>query len=177
MEDLKFVERLNEASFLQNILVPILDGFTEIKAEGMVFLAKSKENYLEQLLTEGFLSSNETFDDRLKKVLDETINSMKSANCDNPEKNLKFIEDYENENFKYKVYLQDIIVNNKIVRQLNAYFLDEETNVFYEIALSTCPFDLNSNVILLDFNLEDDEITKNLYNSFKLLLDLIKHNK
>lgn len=168
MNIIDFAKELNEQIFLYNIDVPILDGFDLIKYEGSIFTAKSKNNFIEQFLSDGKLKENETFEDHLNKTIEDTVTAMKKANLKDPDNNIIPLYDYKNDYFNYKVFLQDNIIDNKLTRQLNAYFLDPNTNAFYEIILSTCPYQSET------FKQNNEAITNNLKETLNSILDLVK---
>ena len=68
---LDFAKRLNE-KYTDNLNIPILGGFQQIKNPGTLFTAVSNEGYVEQFITDGKLLDGEDFDSRLTKVLDNT---------------------------------------------------------------------------------------------------------
>ena len=161
------VAKLNENEFLSNVKVPILDGFTQIQNPNTLFTATNEDNYIEQFLSDGII--NEDLDTHINNVIEDTKSAMKEAGIEEVDNSIKFLKNYKNNYFDFKVYTQDIILNNRIIRQFNVYFIDKDTNAFYQVSLSTGPYeldkkqyvqeDLSSNMIMTINNLMD-HITK-----------------
>ena len=163
----EFVKELNQNEFLKNIKVPILDGFTIIDNPNTLFTAVNEDNFIEQFLTDGIIE--EDFETHIKRVIEDTKKTMKEANLENIENSIVFLKNYKNKHFDFKVYTQDNIFNNHIMRQFNIYFIDQDTNAFFQVSLSSSPYkiekkeyvteDLTSNMIMTVNNLMDN-ITK-----------------
>ena len=64
----EFVKNLNKNSFLQDIKVPVLDGFNFVNNPNTVFTAVNDKFYMEQFLTDGIIEEN--FEEHLNKVLE-----------------------------------------------------------------------------------------------------------
>jgi len=162
-----FVNELNKTEFLKNIKVPILDGFTVIDNPNTVFTAVNEDNYIEQFLTDGVIK--EEFETHIKNVIEDTKNTMREAELEDVDKSINYVKDYKNNYFDFKVYTQDNILNNNLIRQFNIYFMDSDTNAFFQVSLSSAPFviekkdyvqeDLTSSMLMTINNLMD-HITK-----------------
>lgn len=148
------------------LAIPVLKEYKVLNEKtGALLVAKSEDNSVEQYLEDGQLEENETFKDRLKKVLKETKQSMKKYGFE--EKDLKYIETFKGKLFKYELYLQDNIKNNIIVRQINAYFVEPESRYFYEITLSAPAMPLS---------MVNENVTDNIYARLKVILTNVKYN-
>lgn len=160
-----FVAKLNENDFLNNVQVPILDGFTPIENPNTLFTATNKDNYLEQFLTDGII--NEDIDTHINSVIEDTKKSMKEAGIEEVENSINFLKNYKNNFFDFKVYTQDIILNNRIIRQFNIYFIDNDTNAFYQVSLSTGPYELSKKQYV------QQELSANMIATINNLMDYI----
>ncbi len=147
---MEIAKKANKYLERSNINVPILEGLKLINVEdnNVIFVA-SDGNVMEQFLTDGELNSD-SFKERIEKNVTssyEIVNNLNSS-C-----NINFLKDYKTDYFNFKIYNQEIIINNsKTIRQLVAYFVDSRSNYFYEITLS-CGVKTND-------NLEMDSIMK-----------------
>lgn len=149
------------------LAVPILKEY-EIQedSKGAIFIAKSKDNSVIQFLEDGKLTDNENFEERLNKVLVETEKSITDFGFRATQ--LKFIEDYKSDLFNFKLYLQDNVVGNTLIRQINAYFIEPENKYFYEIILAAPPINKSD---------ENENITKNILHRLKVILKDVKYNE
>ena len=149
------------------LAIPVLDGY-EIQDDSMgaIFIAKSKDNSVIQYLEDGKLEEGEEFEERLKKVLTETEKAITDTGFRATE--LKFIENFDTKLFKYKLYLQDNVVGNVLIRQVNAYFIEPESRYFYEIILAAPPVNKED---------ENDNITNNILSRLKVILNNVKYNE
>ena len=80
------------------------------------------------------------------------------------ENNISFLKDYLTPHFHFKVYQQDNIINEKISRQFNMFFIDKKTNAFYQLAYSTPPYSIK------DMDYIRDDLTNH---SIQLIDDLM----
>ena len=71
-------KKANELELKKDLIIPILDNFNIINESDNSFAAKYN-NYLEQFISDGLLQDGETFEDRIKKV----IQSIKETNSTN----------------------------------------------------------------------------------------------
>lgn len=167
-----FLNELNERYYIQNILVPILDGFTLIPNNSLgIFAAISKDKYMEQFLCDGILQDNENFEDHLNKVIVDVKSSMRDAGFEDVDNNVKFLKTFNNGLFEFKIYTQDLVKGEKILRQYNAYFLDPESKAFYQISLTTCPYSINDKFIV------ETSITSNMDKTMKDLMKKVRYRK
>ena len=166
-EVLSIANNLNVRFEKTNLDVPILNGLKIIPIDNqpnLIFLAKD-DIVIEQFLCDGTLNNNETFEDRINNVL----NSNSKSNNDNLNvMEPKYIRDYGNDIFNYKIYSQDLVINNtKVIKQVYAFFVDKNTNTFYQISLSMGQFNIE------EFN--NDNISNELYNMLILIIHNIKY--
>ncbi len=173
----EFAKKLNEDSYLQNIKIPILDGFQIIPNQETIFTAVSKEHYMEQFLCDGKLDENETFEDRLKKVINDTKNAMKDAHLENPDDHIQLYKKYSNDDFKFYVYLQDNILLNKWVRQFNIYFLDDKTRAFYQVSFCSCPFTNPNQVLKKEIDPQNDFVTAGMITTVQNIMSHISYKE
>ena len=162
----EFVKNLNKNSFLQDIKVPVLDGFNFVNNPNTVFTAVNDKFYMEQFLTDGIIEEN--FEEHLNKVLEDTKNTMKESKLEDVDNSINFLEDYKNDYFTFKVYTQDAILDNKIIRQFNMFFMDKDTKAFFQVSLSAPPYDIKEK------NFVNGELTTNMTNTIHGLMDNIK---
>lgn len=167
-----FLNILNERYYIQSILVPILDGFSLIQENNSVlFGAISKEKYLQQYLCDGILSEGESFEEHLARVIEKTKKSMMESGFDNPDSSIKFFKDYKNNFFDFKVYLQDLVKNGKMLRQYNIYFVDPKSNAFYQVSLTTCPYSVNDRTTI------ETNITSSMDSTMSELMKKIRYRE
>lgn len=167
-----FVNDLNKRYYIQSVLVPILDGFSLILENNTVlFGALSKEKYMEQYICDGILPEGESFEQHLDIVIDKTKASMKENGFEDVNNSIKFYKDFKNNFFDFKIYLQDFIKDGKILRQYNIYFVDPKSNAFYQVALTTCPYDVKQKEII------ETEITLSMDKTMTELMKKIRYRE
>lgn len=146
--------------------VPIPDNYhiinTDNNNEFLIMIAKSDENSILQYLIDGKLENQESFEMHVEKVIEDTKKEMKDST------NIEFIEDYETNLFRFKLYIQNIEIKDLIIKQINAYFIEPESNFFYQVSLSSPPFEKNK---------INQEITDTLKDLIKKILSGIQYNK
>ena len=147
--------------------IPILEGYqiVDIPTRAL-FIARSNDNSTEQYIEEGRLKVDETFNERLENIIKTTENLFEKNNYQ--KQPLSFIKEYETDKLKFQLYMQDNIRDNTVIRQINAYFLEPQTNYLYQIVLSAP-----------ELNIEDlnDNVTKRIYYKLTTILDNIKYNE
>ena len=163
-----FVSDLNEKNILSSVSVPILDGFQLIPNEGTLFTAVSDENFIQQFLYDGILEDGEDFESRLDKVVEDTKKFMRESGLSDVEHNFHFFKKYKNSDFRFKIYIQDNILNEKIMRQFNIYFVDDDTREFFEVTFCCCPYSIDEE----DYVRED--LTMSMISTINNLMDNIK---
>ena len=158
----KILNNLHKAT----LKIPILEGYEQIKTKtNALIVAVSKDNSVMQYIEDGKLDEQETFENRLNKVINETEKSIKENGL--REKPLIFIKNLSSDILTFKLYQQDNIVGNTIIRQINAYFIEPESKYFYEISLSAPPIERNK---------INDYITENIIERIKEILLNITYN-
>ena len=167
----EFVKELNDNYYLQNILVPVLDGFKIIPGnnDSVIFAAISNERYLEQYICDGFLEKDESFSDHINKVIDGTKKAMTANGFNDVNNSFRFFKGYSNKFFEFKVYLQTLDLKDRILRQYNVFFVDSKSNAFFQLSLTSCPYSKE------DFDKLGDKITSNMDKTMTTVMDKIKY--
>lgn len=163
-----FCNKLNEKSYLYKVNVPIADGFKVVPNKDTLFTAVNDAGYIEQFLFDSIIGEQETFDSHLENVILKTKSSMKASSLDDVDKCFNFYNNYTNGIYDFKIYIQDNILDDRIIRQINAYFMDTDTRAFYEIAFSSCPYSIK------DMNFINTELVSNM---MMTVLDVLKNVK
>ena len=149
----------------KTLKVPIPNGYNIINTGNnnkfIIMIAKKEDGTLMQYLIDEKLNENENFENHIEKVLRETKQAM------NENSSIDFLEDFNSDLFQFKLYLQDIVKDELLIRQINAYFIEPESNYFYQISLTTPPFKKET---------VTQEITNILKDSIKPILSNIKYN-
>lgn len=172
---------MNYGSHAEQLAIPLLNNFNVIKSENpQVVFVSSAEAFVYQVVSDGPLRSEETFDDRVNLVVRNTKEYMKQQNMDDVDKSFFFYKDYKNDTFGFKVYVQDLILTmdnqKKVVRQLNAYFVEPRFNDFYQVTVSAGPFSMPTQMLKLGtVDLENDQITKILDTMMDNVLNNLKY--
>lgn len=165
---LEIVKEINNNDSI-DLSIPLLDGFElqEIDHPNVIFIATNKDHFMEQFIKDSILKEDEDYESHLKNVIKDTKEEMKKNNFLLPEKNLLFYKDIN----KYKVYVQNNILNNIIVKQMNAYILDSN-NMFYQITISTPPISLEEKMTVT----QDNNLNNSLFEMLKEVVTNIKEN-
>lgn len=162
----KLLNEILETLHKSLIAVPVLNGYNVIKEKtDALIVAKSMDNSVEQFLEDGKLEKDETFEQRLKKVIKETEKSMVDSGLQ--EKELEYLGSFDNDFFHFELYLQDNIKDDIQIRQVNAYFLEPGSKYFYELSLAAPP------LYLKDIN---DHVTKNILSRLEPVLRQVQYN-
>lgn len=119
-------------------------------------------------MTDGILDYGESFESHVEKVINDTKNFMKDASMSGVNESFIFLKDYTTLKYDFKIYIQDNILNDKIIRQFNIYFIDKNTRAFYEITFSSRAYSLSE----LDYL--NNEITSGMLTTVNNMLDYIK---
>ena len=166
-ENEELLERLLQNLHKSTLAIPILKEYQVIpETTNAIFIAKSQDESIQQYLEDGQLEEDETFEQRIDKVLQETQSSMIENGFEN--KGLEYLGTFRNFPFEFKLYLQDNIKEEKQIRQINAYFIEPESNYFYEVTLAAPP------MYAKDVN---DNVTKNILGRLRFILGNIKYNE
>ena len=182
---LEIAKNMNTILNYQSLLIPILDGFTVIEKNltdpnhKIIFVAV-KNNTLEQFIGDGILGEQESVDDRIEKVVKDIKKEVGTNKLyDGNNEYLCYYKNYDNANFDYKIYVQDILSGSeddlRFARQLSAFFVEPIGNEFYQISVAAGSYAVNKGYKLLKDlkNYEEDEIIKGLEANLKIIMDNI----
>lgn len=172
----KILEIANDLNKKTRIFVPILENLVVCKnnVKNCIFIAKDNNGLMEQLFIDEPLNDKETIDERIMKIQNETNLHIKNINLKVFSKPYK---EFSNSIFDFKIYLQDTIVDEKLIRQFDVFFEDKIFKDVYKLSLIGGPFYIDSNVQLLsNDSITDDLITTRLYNMLQQVLNNIKYN-
>ena len=169
--------KMTNTTHANELYVPILNDLKDDDNTNPNVIINAIGNGLsEQLVSEGILNDNETFNNRIDDIVNNTLNYMKQVLPENENNKMFYYKDYNNDKFDFKIYVQDMIINFnkelKAVRQFNVFFIDKRYNEFYHLVLSRGPLN-QTDIIFGEVNLKNDKITKELYNNLKNILDNI----
>ena len=182
---IKMATMMNFGLHARQLDIPLLKNFKieEVNEPQIVFSA-TDGMYIEQLVSDGSMKPNETFEQRINLVVKNTTEFMsKYSPANNPansENKLFYYKDYSNGVFNYKIYVLDgiIEVNNttKVIRQFNAYFVEPKFNDFYQLTISAPALSMPTEVLKLGVvDLDTDEITQCLNDLLTLAMDNLKY--
>ena len=182
---IEIAKNMNTMINYQSLAIPVLDDFIVVQRNltdpnhKIIFVAV-KNNTLEQFLGDGVLGEKESFDDRIEKVVNEIKEEVKTNKLyDGNKEFLCYYKNYDNDNFDFKIYIQDILSGNeediRFARQLSAFFVEPNGNEFYQISIAAGSYSVNKGYKLLkDINkYEEDEIVKGLEANLKIIMDNI----
>lgn len=176
----EMADTLNYKLHAEGLNIPILEGFQKQENDNpQVVLLATKSGFVEQLVSDGHINDGE-FEERINFVINNTKQFMKNNGCENVDNSFMFHEDYNNETFKFKVYVCDMIIpdgtEKKVIRQFNAYFIDPKMNDFYQLSLSTGPFAFPTEQLKLGvIDLQSDQITFSLNSLMHILMNNLKY--
>lgn len=172
---------MNYGLHAEQLAIPLLNNFnvTQSKNPQIVFMS-SAEAFVYQVVSDGPLRIGETFDDRVNLVVRNTTEYMRQQNMDDVDKSFFFYKDYKNDTFSFKIYVQDLILmmdsQKKVIRQLNAYFVEPKFNDFYQITVSAGPFPMPTQMLKLGtVDLANDKITQILDTMMNNVLSNFKY--
>lgn len=179
MDDLQKMEQATKMANIglhaEVLNIPLLNGFNvkENNNPQVILLAMhEKMPMLEQVIGDGSLVQGETFEDRIDKVINVTTDFMTNQGYVDSKKNYFYYKDLNNGTFNFKVYVQDMIINNKITRSINAFFVEPRFNDFYQISLSLGHFPYPTKMLKVGMvDLVNDQITKMLIDGMDVILN------
>ena len=151
----------------QGLEIPLLDGFQLLESDDpQIVLLATKDEYIEQVTSDGYIEEG-TFDKRIETVINTTKQFMLDSGCEKVDDSFRFYKDSDNEIFKFKTYVCDMIIplkDEKIVtRQFISYFYEPVVQDFYQITVSSAPVKMPPEEIILDkIDIENDKITSKL---------------
>lgn len=180
---IKVAERLNTLDNISRLGIPILDGFEVLEHDPnnkIIFVAR-KDNIIEQFLTDGMLIDDETIDERIEKIISEITKEICTKPLYKKGVAIKFFKLISKNDIDFHIYVQDIIKgtpsNRKLVRQLNAYFVEPVGNEFCQISLGSGLYPVGERYKLLGdiIDLNNDELIKSLETGLELIINNIKY--
>ena len=120
--------KMTNITHANELYVPILNDLKDDDNTNPNVIINAIGNGLsEQLVSEGILNDNETFNNRIDDIVNNTLNYMKQVLPENENNKMFYYKDYNNDKFDFKIYVQDMIINFnkelKAVRQFNVFFI------------------------------------------------------
>ena len=182
---INLAKNMNTLINYQSLAIPVLNDFIVVQRNltdpnhKVIFVA-IKNNTIEQFLGDGVLGEKESVDDRIEKIINEIKEEVKDNELykENDEY-LCYYKDYDNDNFDFKIYIQDILSGTpediKFARQLSAYFVEPKGNEFYQISMAAGSYSTKEGYKLLKDieNYDQDKIIDGLEQDLKLIMDNI----
>ncbi len=178
------MEETNFKLHAEQLDIPVINGFTiekENTIPNIVFTATYQGSlFIEQLVSDGPMKQNETFEQRINLVVKNAVEAIKQFSSDNNENSMFYYQDYTNNTFNYKVYVVDTIydtkLGKKVSRSLNAFFLEPKFNDFYQFSISSPLMVMPINKLKLGVvDLETDDLTIKLYEMLKFMMNNLKY--
>ena len=179
---LNITKKANTIINIYNLSIPVLDGFEvkkDIKINSKHVFVAQKGNVLEQFLTDGQLIDDETLDERVEKILNDVRREVRhNPLYANNGRYLDLYKKYEKGDFKYKIYLQDILIDkDHFVRQINAYFIEPKSKEVCQLSLSAGQYLRSEYKILREIDdYSKDVIITSLEKALMLILDNIGYD-
>ena len=179
---INIVKKINKQKEVDILSVPIVDDFRLeiIHSNNIIFHAVGTDKSSETLICDGKLNNDESFEDRLQKVISETIEANINNGIENSEKSVYFYTKII-DTLEFYIYFIDYIKlvgsQKRVIRQINAYFLEPVYNNFYQLSLNTAPFLLPTKIMKIgeNFDLDKDSITKSLVNTLMKIIKNIEY--
>ena len=157
----------------QELKFELPEGYTEKPQTNpqVVRFAQSNVGLLFQVAIDGEMQLGETFENRIQRVVDKTVDYMKKSNCSHPDKNYFYLKDYTNGAFNFKIYVQDIVTGGRVIRMLNAFFIEPKYKEFYQISFSAGPFPFPTKILKVgEFPKNADPISTLLLSHMEFVL-------
>jgi len=160
--------------------IPLFTGFEKVEAEDKhtVFMTSNNHGIMYQVICDGKMNEKETISVRINMFIEKTLRFMKSQGFETDENTFMHYKDYEDYDFGFKCYFQDIIMSQvgKVIRSINAFFIEPRNKNFYQVVMSVGPYKYpTSSLKVGEIDLENDAITKNIMILFEELLANIKY--
>ncbi len=173
--------KANQYMNANNLVIPILDNFTIVdkkENENETYFVALYNNYLEQFYKNNPLEESETIDDRINSIYQSIKDNIANNELYDDNKIMVYYKDYNNKEFNFKLYVQDVLSGTKddikLFRQLNGYFINPLTNDFYQLSISSGPYDTKRYKLLKDINeLDKDELVMILEKALNVVMDNI----
>lgn len=181
---LDIADEANRTLTKKDLIIPILDNFEILeqnKDSNSSFFVAKYQNNLEQFYADGVLDKNESLEDHIKKVNNSIEDNVSNNELYKDKNYMIYFKAYQTSEFTFKIYLQDILLgtldNLRFVRQITSYFVNNETNEFCQLSLSSGPYEVNERFKLLDNikDLDNDEIIKILDKSLTVIMNNIHY--
>ncbi len=169
---------LNYKLHAQELNWELPEGYVEKEQNNpqVVKVAQASVGILFQAANDGALLLGESFEDRIKKVIDKTVDYMKKSNCSHPDKNYFYFKDYTNGTFNFKLYVQDLVSGGRVIRMLNAFFLEPRHNEFYQISFSVGPFPFPTKILKVgEISKKPDPISSLLISHTEFVLSRLSY--
>jgi len=176
-----FADKLNTVESVNKLEIPILDDFTIVEDnkidKNIIFVATDGKGSLEQLISDGSLVDDETLEDHIEKVISDIAKEIDKKPLYKGEKFLNYCGKYTNKDFTFEIYAQDVILTrDKFIRQLIAFFVEKEDNIFYELTIAQGPFSKEKYPLIKDINkFSEDRVNAALEKQLKIILDNLKY--
>lgn len=180
---MNMAQTLNFRLHAEQFSIPMLQNFKieETQDPQIVFNA-TDGMFIQQLVSDGTMRTNETLEQRIDLVVKNTINFMKKYSQLNNDNSLFYYKDYSNGIFNYKVYVQDFIIEvdnvKKIIRQMNAYFIEPNFRDFYQLTISSPALQMPTEILKLGVvDLINDQITRSIDNILNQVMSNMSYKK
>lgn len=180
---MNMAQTLNFRLHAEQFSIPMLQNFKieETQDPQIVFNA-TDGMFIQQLVSDGTMRMNETLEQRIDLVIKNTINFMKKYSQLNNDNSLFYYKDYSNGIFNYKVYVQDFIIEvdnvKKIIRQMNAYFIEPNFRDFYQLTISSPALQMPTEILKLGVvDLINDQITRSIDNILNQVMSNMSYKK
>ena len=178
---INIAKKMNSLENIKKFYFHLPDGYSIIQNENnntsnVVFIAKNDTSII-QFLTDGTLDENETFDMHVQSVVNQIVSEYSNNGLYDNDKFFFYLKDYNTKLFNFKLYVQDILVDDyTFIRQLNAYFIETNSKEFCQISLASGSYRKSEyNLLNKIDNLENDIITKKLIDNMISFLDKIEY--
>lgn len=180
-ETANIASMMNFRLHAEQLDIPVINNYkVEIVQEPQIVFSATDGMFVEQLVSDGPMMQNETFEHRIDLVVKNTTNFMKSYSPLNNEKSLFYYKDCSNGIFNYKIYVQDFIIEvdniTKVIRQFNAYFIEPKFNDFYQLTISSPAIEMPTKLLKLGVvDITSDQITQTIDNLTNFVLHNLKY--
>ena len=154
-----------------NVMIPTQMTISYPNDAQTIFIGQTGP-IVEQLVADGPIN-NQTIEQRIEIVISTTNNFLQMQNISSV---FKFYEDYKTNLFDFKVYVQDMDMGPRLSRSFNVYFIEPTFRDFYQFSVSVI-LDKPVTKLKMDcIDVENDPITKIIYDYFKYFMDTLKLN-
>lgn len=180
-ETANIASMMNFRLHAEQLDIPVINNYkVEIAQDPPIVFSATDGMFVEQLVSDGPMMQNETFEQRIDLVVKNTTNFMKSYSPLNNEKSLFYYKDCSNGIFNYKIYVQDFIIEvdniTKVIRQFNAYFIEPKFNDFYQLTISSPAIEMPTKLLKLGVvDITTDQITQTIDNLTNFVLHNLKY--